>query len=465
MAKKLIPLIIVLGALVGAYYYVKNYVRAPFSLLEGQKSRVRRGDLVVPITASGHIRPASVTNIKSKASGEVAELPFNVGQMVRKGELIVRLDQTDEYRNVLRATAEFQRAVVAYEQATIRRREAREVSVPLAEAKLLQARAQEKLAQIEYAHQQELHAIDPGGAASRREYEIVEARYKQAEAATKAAEAELAQANLSVLMADKEVAAAEETRQSAQRLKEEAEERLKETKVMSPIDGMVVARHIQIGELVQSGKASLTGGTVLLEIADVSDIYAEVNVDEADIGLVRTLAPESALPGSQSRPATLPEDTIDTGQKVDITVEAYPDQHFEGVIERISPQSEVMRAIATFKVWIRIVSPNRHLLEKVLNTQAQANFTAKSVRNSLLVSYEAMKPDPNGDGYGVYVPHVPPGQTREEPKFVACKFGVDNRVDVEVIEGLSEGQEVYIRLPIKSERDQPGESRKRSADE
>ena len=77
-----------------------------------------------------YIIPASVTNIKSEASGDVILLPFDLDEYVKKGDLIVQLDETDESRNVQRATAEYQRAVAAYEQSSIRRIEAEEAGVP-----------------------------------------------------------------------------------------------------------------------------------------------------------------------------------------------------------------------------------------------------------------------------------------------------------------------------------------------
>ncbi len=466
--KKLIGPLVLIGLLVVAFFLVRNFVRVPFSALEPEFATVRRGDLIVPITASGNIRPASVTNIKSEASGEVILLPFELDECVKRGDLIVQLDETDESRNVQRATAEFQRAVVAHEQAQIRRQEAEAVGVPMAQAKLEQAKAQEELALVELEHIRKVRQTDPSYATG-QEVRMREAKYRQATAARQAADAELAQARLSIKMADKEIAAAKQMQDSAERAKEDAEERLRETKVLSPIDAMVVARHVQKGEVVQSGRTSLTGGTVLLELADISEVYAVVNVDEADIGLVRKLNLETqpaANPGQNpatTQMATLPEGTIDQSQQVEVTVETYPDEQFYGVIERISPQSEISRAIATFKAWIRITSPNRDKLRNVLNAQAQANFSARSVRDALLVDYEAMKPDPAGDGYGVYVPEKVPGTKDEKPKFIPCKFGVDNRVDVQVLEGLEENQRVYTKLPVKTEREKKRE-REQSGD-
>jgi HlyD family secretion protein len=212
---------------------------------------------------------------------------------------------------------------------------------------------------------------------------------------------------------------------------------------------------------VQSGTASLTGGTVLIEIADVSDIYAMVNVDEADIGLVRELSPPEARPGPpETQPAKmveLPEGTIEKSQKVRITVESFPDEEFFGVIERISPQSEVVQAIATFKVAIRITSENRSMLIGLLDTHAEATFTSRSVIDKLLVPYEAVRGDPNSDAYGVYVAVPKRDGKGEEPEFRKCRLGMTDGISYEVIEGLEEGEMVYTKLPIKTRREQEEE--------
>ena len=220
-----------------------------------------------------------------------------------------------------------------------------------------------------------------------------------------------------------------------------------------------------------SGTTSLTGGTVLVDLADVSDIYAVVNVDEADIGMVRELAPDDAVPGSTTEPAPstapggadaggeppasqplreLEPGILDPDQSVEITVESFPDKQFFGVIERIAPQSELSQAIATFKVWIRITSENRTWLTGLLNVQAEAHFTARSVRDAVLVSYDAFQRE--GDDFGVYVPveNPKPGQLPYE--FKPCKFGRDNGTVVEVRSGLKVGDVVYTKLPVQTRK-------------
>ncbi len=455
--KRLLAILALVGVLVGGYYWVRRNTQLSLSFLEGKKTTVRRGDLVVPITANGHIKPASVTRIKAEASGEIVEIPFDVGMMVRRGDLLIRLDEDDEQRNVDRATADFARAEVNLEQTRIAERQHREVGVRLAEAKVAQAEARSRRADFEYERVRRLREEGQAGPA---EFEYAESAKREADALLVSARAEVQQAQLAIEAAVQDGRVAEENVKNARKALEDAQERLRETRIYSPIDGMVLERPVQVGEVVLSGTKSLTGGNVLVELADVSAVYAVVNVDEADIGLVRQLAPPSAVPGPTATQAVFaPGAPIDPDQQVEVEVESFPQSRFHGVIERIAPQSELNQAIATFKVWIRITSENRHELVGLLNTQAEAHFTARSVTNALLVSYDAFRKNPNGEGFGVYVPVNRPGQTREGWEFRPCRFGADNGIDVEVLEGLAEGEEVFTVLPVKTEKERRAEDR------
>jgi len=459
--KRIVVTIVIIAVLVGGYGWVRNQ-QVSLTALEGVKTKVRRGDLEMPITANGHIQPASVTKMKGEASGEVVETPFDVGMMVRKGDLLIRLDPTDEQRNVDRAKADRERARINRERAKTTLDQTQTVGLALAGAKQAQAEARQLRANTVFEKTKRLH---DSGQTSQYEYNNAKANKDEADAALDAAKAEVTQAGIAVDLAEQDVTIAEENLRAAEKVYEDTLERLAETKVYSPVHGMVLSRAVQVGEVVQSGKTSLTGGTVLVELADVSDIYAVVNVDEADIGLVRELAPPEARPGpTATQPARLPAEAIDDKQLVEVKVESLREEVFRGVIERISPQSEVSQAIATFKVWIRVVGDNRDKLIGLLNARAEAHFMAKSVTNAILVNYDAFQKDPNGDGFGVYIPEIKEGEARESAKFVACKFGADNGIDVEVIEGLEEGDEVWVQLPKKTRKEKEAEQENEDAE-
>ena len=476
--KKLIIAVVCLVVLGLLYYMIRQHGAVSLSFMEGKWVVTERGDLVRPITASGKIEPASIVQIKGKASGEVVETPFKDGATVHKGDLIIKLDPIDEQRNVDRAQSDYDRAVIALTNANLTWQEREEVGVPGAKAKKGQTEARFSLVESDFKHQVALKSIREADghldAATEREYKDAESRLKEAEAVVEGARVEIRQAELARDMAAEEIKAAGKTRDTANMVLEDAQQRFKETTVYSPIDGMVLVRHVQIGEVVQSGKTSLTGGTVLMEIAGVSDIYAVVNVDEADIGDVRELAPPSAVPGyTGTRPAgaftasapatqeaplaTLPEGTFDKTEKVDVTIETFPQEKFTGVIERIAPQSQIVQAIATFKVWIRITSENRNKLVGLLNTQCEAHFKVRSVLDAILVDYDAIRKDPNSERYGVYLVTQKPGTGKPDYKFKTCKFGIDNGDKVEVIEGLKVGEKVWTQLPQQTEKEKQAE--------
>jgi len=461
--RKVIITVVIGGLIVAAYYWVSKNARLSLSMLQGETAKVFRGDLDIPITASGNINSASVTEIKGKASGEVIEIPFNLGAMVKKGEVVVRLLDVDERRNVEKAKADLARAEIELARAELRKKQMEGSGVAAAEAKVLQADARYLRAKSEYdyklPHAPTTRSAGAGAPFTPFEWDVVVANYKESQGLKKAAEAELEQAHIAVQLAERDINTANEAVKAAQATLDDANERLKETTILSPVSGMVLERNIQIGTVVTSGKTMFTGGTILMKIADVSEIYAVVNVDEADIGQVRELAPASARPGVATQPVTMPAGMLETGEPVEVTVESFKDEKFNGLIERISPQSEVVQAIATFKVWIRITSETRDKLVGLLNTQAEAHFTAKSVRNAILVSYDAIQKDPDSEAHGVYVPEVPPGKTQPEPKFKLCDFGDSNGIYIEVRKGLKEGDVVYTKLPQKTRREKEAEDK------
>ncbi|HOA73446.1 MAG TPA: HlyD family efflux transporter periplasmic adaptor subunit [Phycisphaerae bacterium] len=470
--KKLIAFVLIVAVIAGGYVWLRKYGQLEFEMFKGVTDTVKRGDLEVPITASGRIEPASITKIKGEASGAVSQTPQRIGEMVKKGDLIIALDPEDEQRNVDRAIADYERAKIALERAKIARQEAEKVGLPLAQAEKDQAEA--RLGYIQIEHTQKAKLKDSPDILMVQEWQAVELRLREAQAALAAANAKLEQARMAIEFAEKDVATMEQNERVAKKTLEDAQERLRETEIRSPIDGMILKRYVEVGEVVQSGKTSLTGGTILVDLADVSEIYAVVNVDEADIGLVRELAPEEARPGprpqtsannqanaaenesgevASSQPMReLDPDVLDTTQRVKVTVESFPDEEFYGVIERIAPQSELSQAIATFKVWIRITSPNKSLLVGLLNVQAEAHFTAKSVTNALLVSYDAFQRE--GDDFGVYVPVKDPQPGQKKYEFRRCEFGRDNGIMVEVRSGLNEGDEVYVKLPVQTRKEE-----------
>jgi multidrug efflux pump subunit AcrA (membrane-fusion protein) len=241
---------------------------------------------------------------------------------------------------------------------------------------------------------------------------------------------------------------------------------LSETEIRSPIDGMIAQMNAETGEVVQGGRTTITGGTVLAVVADVSEIVVYTEVADADIGAVLWLAPVEARPGGESLSGELSADDVslmvDTsgvatrimaeGTPVKIRVDAFRHEDFQGIIERIYPEPRKVQNIVTYLVDIKITSDNWKKLALVLGMQADVEFTAQAVKNALLVPHDAIRKG-KSNNLGVYVPWHVPGKDETRPKFVPCKFGLDNGLYAELLEGegINEGTEVYVQLPTKFE--------------
>lgn len=466
--KKAIFGIVLLAALGAGYWYVRSH---PINLgiLQAQSTRVGRGDLTIPINASGDIEPTRRVPIKSNASGEVIEVAHKAGERVAKGDLLVLLKRDDEQRSVDRAQADVDRARANLRRAEISLEERKSSSRMAAKARVDQLKAQIEYAKFNATKMEELK-LDGSNASveealrARTSFEGLQAQLAGAEADLKAAE------TTAVELAQQDIALAEATLSTTQASLADAQQRLTDTRIVAPIDGMVADVNTHVGEVIQGGKNTITGGTVLAVLAEVDRIYVKTEVDEADIGVVRELAPESARPqlalaDVQARLVDddppregdddEPEVPITGGSRVRITVEAFHEEDFFGEIERIYPEPKKGSSIVTYLVDILITSPNRDRL--MLGMHADVEFTAKSVRNVLLVKHDAIRRGPNDKDLGVFVPSVGADGKTGEPKFVKCRFGLDNGVFAEVVEGLEQNQEVYTKLPQKTEAEEEKE--------
>jgi HlyD family secretion protein len=464
--KKAIIAVLVIGVALGAFWYLSN-VKLSFSALEGEIKQVTRGDLIIPITASGTVQPASRTEIKSKASGEIIAIPFNPGDMVKKGDLLIELKRDDEQRNYElrkseqdKATANLAKAKIFLEQ----RQKLHPVEVAMAQAKLSGAEARMVQAEANWKHKEGL-ADD---IKTTQEVIVAKSTYDEAVANRDLTKADLERAKLeesNIAAAEQDVKLAQEALTSSATALADADERLRETRILSPVDGMISEVNVNVGQIIQSGKTSLTGGSVLMTIADVRELYVVAEVDEADIGTVRKISPASARPGLDRKetPATMP---ADIGTPVKITSDAFRDNdklvEFAGMIERILPEPKARQAIVTYDVKIKLTSENRTLL--FLGMQADVEFTAESIKHALLVPQDAIRTGPDGE-LGVFIPVKKADGTGEEPEFLRLRTGSRNGIVIQILDEdkIKEGQRVYTKLPIKTNKQRKEEEQRDDA--
>ncbi|UCG75307.1 MAG: efflux RND transporter periplasmic adaptor subunit [Gemmatimonadota bacterium] len=246
-------------------------------------AEVRR--VVSSVVATGTIEPIRVIDVKSQASGEILEITAELGDFVERGTVLVRINPRDVRND--------------FEQA---------------EADLEVARARFQVAERRLARTQALHDSSIV-TAEELETEILE--HANARAALVRAEASL----------------------------ELATDRLNDVVVRAPISGTVVERQIEEGQIVTSTR-EVTGGTLLLRMADLSEVQVRTMVDETDIG------------------------SIDAGLTADITVEAYPDRTFRGSVLKVEPQAVIEQSVTMFAVLTRIVN-EQNLLRPGMNADVE----------------------------------------------------------------------------------------------
>jgi len=185
-------------------------------------------------------------------------------------------------------------------------------------------------------------------------------------------------------------------------------------------------------------------------------------VDEADYGRVLDISPVNSLPempGLRDAAREGAQAIEKRSGKVKLTIDAFPDEEFEGVIERVEPQGKLNQgaAIIQYDVHVEVVDTQRYKLP--LGAQAQVEFTVESVSDALAVPAEAVTMFQ--DERGVWITTKPDPESREQwgREFVRCRFGITDGAYTEVISvlgdrELKEGQRIYTKLPVELDRDE-----------
>ena len=481
--RKWLVLLIITAVIGVAYYLVITYVVYTPRWLAGEKTKVRRGDIRSPISASGRVEPAKWIELKPEASGEVTHITVREGDYVLKGDTLVVLDPNDEKRTV-------EKVQLAVEDARTNSLIAQEQKQRAATSGLLRARATTQASKAEEDESRfRWDKYKDLASYTELEKKLAKASLDAAIARTMSSEAGLQAANSDARLSEYRAELAKKAVQTTERNLADAEERLSETVIKAPTDGMIAKVAVQVGTLVQSGTTSLTGGTPLIKLADTRRLYVIAMVDDADFGVVRRIAPESARPqmrrGNRRRPlSTAPATTnpvsaelaamkpvaiesasteiasnpnpdtqpsagptphVDPTKRVKIMVDTFPDDEFVGVIERIDPEGEARGAIVQYRVHVRLISENSFEL-LMLGLPAQVEFTAESRKNVLMVESRCIRKE--GDEYGLFVPEPTP-QDKLNTRFVPVRSGISDGTHTEILtgSGLKEGDTVYLKKP------------------
>ena len=390
---RLIGLLIVIAIVVSGGLWMALRGASP-TIDPGRIVAVERGDLAKSVVATGRIEPISKVEIKSKANGIVKELKVDVGARVKTGEVLVELD-----RDNLAARLREARAALGGAQASLtaagaelekNKVEAEGPDVPLARRNVERADRLMKDALISQQQVEDARSLLDQAVnrqlAARAQLGVAQARVAQARAAVAAAQAAL----------------------------ERAEEEFNNATIRSPIDGMVLARPVEIGSPVSSILNLGANGTLVMVLGDISRVYVRGNVDEADIGTVRM------------------------GQPCHIKVETFRDKQFDGKITQISPMGTDKDNVISFEVKVSIDNSAGELLA---NMTANAEIILEQHTNTLIVPEAAVVYDSKRNAsVDVVAPGSKTGKDRRP-----IKVGVSNGTKTQVLSGLVEGQKVVLQ--------------------
>lgn len=321
--------------------------------------KIERGIFQVVVSANGIVKPIDRIEIKSKASGEIEELPVVEGDFIQRGDLIARLDQKDE------------RAAVAQAQADL----------DIANAELKQAQStfdrRNQLFQSNLISAEEQDQIELGLAVAR---------------------GKLVQATTTL---------------------ERAEERLNESVVRAPINGIILQKYVEKGQIIASGVSNVSGGTKIVDIADMSSVYIEAGIDEIDIG------------------------KIQAGQTAVIIAEAYPEFKLNGTIVRIAPEAKIEQNVTLFDVIVEVENDDGKL-KSGMNTDIEIFIINKE--NVLIIPTIALQ-SVTGTEAQLNERVV---LLKQESEFVPhkVKIGLSHFKQTEILSGLTEGD--ILGVPMTS---------------
>jgi HlyD family secretion protein len=364
----------------------------------------------VVLSASGYIVAHHKINLNSKVTGRVKWIGVEKGDKVKEGQVLVRLED-DEFRaqyEQARGAAENARAYLEELQNGSRPEEVQQAQHNLDEARATLANDKLTLDRTRDLANQ--------GVVSKQASDDATGKFEADQQRVNSLEKVF---QLSKLGPRKEeIARARGALDQAQGQADYAKSLLDATVIRAPVTGTILERAAEKGELVTSGFASTAEGGpqgLVVSLADLNDLQVELDIAQDDFA---RLGPK---------------------QKGVVTVDAYPDLKWDGIIAEISPQAN--RAKATVQVKVQILNPDAHL-------RPDMNATVKFLADE-------NKPTSN-QPQGVFVP-TPAIHDRDGKKFVFLAFdgrAVSREVKIQaqrsggvMVQGLNGGEDVITSAP------------------
>ena len=357
-------------------------------------AKVEKGDLAKSVVATGKVTPITKVEVKSKASGIVKKLLVDYGDRVKQGQLLAQLDKIEIEAQVAQSKAalEAAQANLASSQADYERAkvDAEGPDVPPLKRAYDRAIGMAKDGVVSQS------ALDD----AEKNYTMAVNKQNVSKAQVIVLKAKIAQAQANVVQDQANLT--------------QLDEQLSYTDIVSPIDGIVLSRDVEMGDAVSSILVLGSTATLVMTLGDTSEVYVKGKVDESDIGKVYL------------------------GQRARIKVESFKDKTFEGKVTKISPMGVEKDNVTTFEVRVSIQNPGGELKAEMT---ANAEVILDEHKNVLQIPEGAIIYDKDKKA-SVEVPD-PKGKDGKDK--VAVNIGISNGAKTEVLSGLKEGQEVVLQ--------------------
>ncbi len=272
LVKTSVKLVVLVGLGISAWYAYQIYIPVEeddgLGELPTAISVIR--DITMSVEATGVLQPITIVEIKSRASGEILEMGVEIGDFVEAGDLIAQVDTEILDQELRQVQADFENALVRFEVA-------------------------------ENQHERS-RALFGESLISENDFESSEQIFSTAQGQLLRAEASL----------------------------DLARERLADATVRAPSAGTIINKTVEEGQIIASSTYDVSGGTTLVQMADLTRLEIRTLVDEVDIG------------------------QIQSGLSVVSKVEAFPEERFLGEVMKIEPQAVVQQSVTTFPVLSKI---------------------------------------------------------------------------------------------------------------
>jgi HlyD family secretion protein len=432
-------LVLVMGsiALVAGVHYSRR------GIVTVQTGKVVRQDLTSLVTASGEIKPLKYINIGANATGELTSIPVKEGDRVRKGQLLAKIENTQPEAdvNAQRASLSAVEADAGAAEAGLR---SFDDNLTTMQAGVERTKAELAKASQEFKRGEELYKAK---LIPRQDYDQRQAAYASAQASLNEAQARLIQAKTQREQAKSQLYSAQKKITQLHAMVSRASDVLHKFNSYAPLDGVVTNLPVRVGETVLPGLPNLPG-SIIMTIADMSLITAEVKVDETDIV------------------------SIKMNQVADVTIDAMPNKVFKGHVTEIgntaivrstglaASQSNVSSQEAKdFRVVVALDNPPDNIRPGLSCT---AKITTATRQRALTIPIQALtirqKGDLEPETKKVVVQQVKLDPAAEKARkeeiqgvfviagnkaeFRKVETGITGATDIEVLSGLKETDEI-----------------------